>query len=130
MNRILERKVLNPQVTLLKIDAPLVARKAEPGQFIILRPTLDGERIPLTVADFDRKQGSVTVIFQVVGATTERLNHLMEGDFIADFAGPLGRATRTEGLRRRRRGRGHRLSRGQKAAQAGVRGARRDRLPE
>ncbi len=100
MNRILERKVLNPQVTLLKIDAPLVARKAEPGQFIILRPTLDGERIPLTVADFDRKQGSVTVIFQVVGATTERLNHLMEGDFIADFAGPLGRATRTEGLRK------------------------------
>ena len=98
MNRILERKELNSQVTLLKVEAPLVARKAEPGQFIILRPAADGERIPLTIADFDRDQGSVTVIFQVVGASTERLNHLMPGDHIPDFAGPLGRATHTEGL--------------------------------
>ena len=98
MNRILERKELNSQVTLLKVDAPLVARKAEPGQFIILRPAADGERIPLTIADFDRDQGSVTVIFQVVGASTVGLNHLKEGDYIPDFAGPLGRATHTEGL--------------------------------
>ena len=98
MNRILERKPLNPTVTLLRVDAPLVARKAEPGQFIILRVDEDGERIPLTVADFDRQAGTVTIIFQVVGATTERLNHLKPGDFIHDFVGPLGRATRTEGL--------------------------------
>lgn len=100
MNRILEKKELNPTVTLMRVEAPLVARKAEPGQFIILRVDEAGERIPLTVADFDRQAGSVTIIFQVVGATTERLNHLQAGDMIHDFVGPLGRATHTEGLRK------------------------------
>ena len=100
MNRILLKKRLNPTVTLMEVDAPLVARKAEPGQFIILRADENGERIPLTIADFDRQKGSVTIIFQVVGATTEKLNHLEEGDFIHDFVGPLGRATHTEGLKK------------------------------
>ena len=100
VNRILEKKTLNPTVTLMRVEAPLVARKAEPGQFIILRVDEEGERIPLTVADFDRETGSVTIIFQIVGATTEKLNHLQEGDFIHDFVGPLGRATHTEGLRK------------------------------
>ena len=100
MNRILEREALNPTVTRLKVEAPLIARKAEPGQFVILRTDEDGERIPLTVADFDREEGSVTVIFQVVGATTEKLNHLQPGDMLHDFVGPLGRATRTEGLKK------------------------------
>ena len=93
MNRILLKKELNPTVTLMEVEAPLVARKAEPGQFIILRVDENGERIPLTVADFDRAAGTVTIIFQIVGATTEKLNHLREGDFIHDFVGPLGRAT-------------------------------------
>ena len=100
MNKILEKKVLNPAVTLMKVDAPLVAKKAEPGQFIILRVDENGERIPLTVAGYDRQAGTVTIIFQVVGATTEKLNHLNEGDFIHDFVGPLGRATHTEGLKK------------------------------
>lgn len=100
MNRILQKRELNPTVTLMKVDAPLIARKAEPGQFVILRVDADGERIPLTIADYDRQQGSVTIIFQVVGATTEKLHHLQEGDFIHDFAGPLGRPTHTEGLRK------------------------------
>ena len=100
MNKILEKKALNPTVTLMRVDAPLVARKAEPGQFIILRVDENGERIPLTVADFDRASGSVTIIFQIVGATTEKLNHLSEGDYIHDFVGPLGRATHTEGLKK------------------------------
>ena len=100
MNRILEREALNPTVTRLMVEAPLIARKAEPGQFVILRTDEDGERIPLTVADFDREEGSVTVIFQVVGATTEKLNHLKPGDRLHDFVGPLGRATHTEGLKK------------------------------
>ena len=100
MNRILRKKVLNPTVTLMEVEAPLVAKKAEPGQFIILRVDAEGERIPLTVADFDREKGSVTIIFQVVGATTEKLNHLEEGDYIHDFVGPLGRATHTDGLKK------------------------------
>ena len=100
MNRILEREALNSTVTRLKVEAPLIARKAEPGQFVILRTDENGERIPLTVADFDREEGSVTVIFQVVGATTEKLNHLQPGDMLRDFVGPLGRATHTEGLKK------------------------------
>ena len=100
MNRILRKEVLNPTVTLMEVEAPLVAKKAEPGQFIILRVDEDGERIPLTVADFDREAGSITIIFQVVGATTRKLNQLSEGDFIHDFVGPLGRATHTEGLKK------------------------------
>ena len=100
MNKILLKKSLNPTVTLMEVDAPLVARKAEPGQFIILRVDENGERIPLTVADYDREKGSVAIIFQIVGATTEKLNHLNEGDYIHDFVGPLGRATHTEGLKK------------------------------
>ena len=100
MYKILRKKELNPTVTLMDIEAPLVARAAEPGQFIILRVDEEGERIPLTIADFDREKGSVTIIFQVVGATTEKLNHKNEGDTITDFAGPLGRATETEGLKK------------------------------
>ena len=100
MNKILKKKVLNPTVTLMEVDAPLVAKKAEPGQFIILRVDAEGERIPLTVADYDREKGTITIIFQVVGATTEKLNHLQEGDYIHDFVGPLGRATHTEGLKK------------------------------
>jgi len=100
MYTILKKEILNPTVTLMKVHAPLVAAKAEPGQFIILRVDDEGERIPLTVADYDRKEGTITIIFQVVGATTEKLNHLNEGDSIHDFVGPLGRATHTEGLRK------------------------------
>ena len=100
MFKIVKKKVLNPTVTLMEIEAPLVARKAEPGQFIILRVSDDGERIPLTVADFDRNAGTVTIIFQIVGATTALLNEKNEGEFISDFVGPLGRATHTEGLKK------------------------------
>lgn len=100
MYKIVEKQVLNPTVTLMKVDAPLIAKKAEPGQFIILRVDENGERIPLTVADFDREKGTVTIIFQIVGATTEKLNHLNEGDSIHDFVGPLGVASHTEGLKK------------------------------
>ncbi|MBR2339349.1 MAG: sulfide/dihydroorotate dehydrogenase-like FAD/NAD-binding protein [Clostridia bacterium] len=100
MFRILKKEILNPTVTRMNIEAPLIAKKAEPGQFIILRTDEDGERIPLTIADFDRNEGWVTIIFQVVGATTEKLNHLNEGDFIHDFVGPLGRKTHTDGLKK------------------------------
>ena len=100
MYRILEKRKLNPTVTLMKIEAPAVAKKAEPGQFIILRTDADGERIPLTIADYDRAAGSVTIIFQIVGATTEKLGHMETGDCLCDFVGPLGRATETEGIRK------------------------------
>ena len=100
MFRILEKQSLNAFVTKMKIEAPRVAKKASPGQFVILRSHQDGERIPLTVADYDRAEGSVTVIFQVVGAGTEKLNHLNEGDCIPDFVGPLGNATHLEGLKK------------------------------
>lgn len=99
MYEILKKEHLNPTVTLMEINAPQVAKKVEPGQFIILRTDEEGERIPLTVADFDRKNGSVTIIFQIVGATTEKLNHLNEGDCLHDFVGPLGKPTHTEGLK-------------------------------
>ena len=100
MYRIVKKRVLNPTVTLMEVEAPAVARKAEPGQFIILRVDEEGERIPLTIADFDREKGTVTIIYQVVGATTEKLNHKEQGEFLQDFVGPLGRATETEGLKR------------------------------
>ncbi|MGN0700416.1 MAG: sulfide/dihydroorotate dehydrogenase-like FAD/NAD-binding protein [Oscillospiraceae bacterium] len=100
MYKILTKKVLNPTVTLMEVDAPLIAKKAEPGQFIILRVDSEGERIPLTIADFDREKGTVTIIFQIVGATTEKLNHLNEGEFIHDFVGPLGVPSHTEGLKK------------------------------
>lgn len=100
MYRIVKKKILNPTVTLMEIDAPLIAKKAEPGQFIILRVDDDGERIPLTVADYDRQSGTITIIFQIVGATTELLNSKNEGDYIADFVGPLGVPTETENLKK------------------------------
>ena len=100
MYKIVKKTVLNPTVTRMDIDAPLVARKAEPGQFIILRVDEAGERIPLTVADFDRDRGTVTIIFQIVGATTMALNQLEEGDCLHDFAGPLGTPSHTEGLKK------------------------------
>ena len=93
MARILRKRRLNPTVTLMEVSAPLIAKKALPGQFIILRVDEDGERIPLTIADFDRAAGSVTIIFQKVGFTTELLDSLEEGDDILDFVGPLGRPT-------------------------------------
>ena len=100
MYRIVRRKSLNPTVTQMEIEAPLVARKAKPGQFIILRVDGEGERIPLTVAGCDPLAGTVKIIFQVVGATTEKLNHKNEGESISDFVGPLGVATHTEGIRK------------------------------
>ena len=100
MYRIVTKKPLNPTVTLLEIEAPLIAKKAEPGQFIILRVDEDGERIPLTIAGFDREKGTVTIIFQVVGATTVKLNAKEEGDYLQDFVGPLGNATETAGKKK------------------------------
>ncbi len=98
--KISDRRELNPTVTLLEIDAPLIAAKAEAGQFIILRVEKDGERIPLTIAGYDRKKGTVTIIFQIVGATTEKLNAKKIGDELEDFVGPLGKATETDGLKK------------------------------
>ena len=100
MYRIVTKKPLNATVTLMEIEAPMVARKAEPGQFIILRVDDAGERIPLTIAGYDRAKGTVTIIFQVVGATTVKLNAKQEGEFLQDFVGPLGNATETEGLKK------------------------------
>ena len=100
MYKIVYKKALNSNVTLMDIEAPLVARKAEAGQFIILRVDEKGERIPLTVAGYDREAGTVRIIFQIVGATTELLNRKNEGDYIEDFVGPLGVATKTEGLKK------------------------------
>ncbi len=100
MYEILEKRVLNPTVFLMKIDAPAVAKKALPGQFVILRAHKEGERIPLTVADYDRKNGSVTIIFQVVGGTTEYLSHMEVGQSLSDFVGPLGKPTETDGVRK------------------------------
>ena len=100
MYKIVKKKSLNPTVTLMEIDAPLIAKKAQPGQFIILRVDEDGERIPLTVAGYDREKGTVRIIFQIVGATTEKLNHLNEGDCLHDFVGPLGVPTHTDGYKK------------------------------
>ena len=100
MYTILKKEALNPTVTRMEIDAPLVAKKAKPGQFIILRAEADGERIPLTIAGYDREKGSVTIIFQIVGATTEKLNHLNEGDCLPDFVGPLGTPSHLDGLKK------------------------------
>ncbi len=100
MYPIIAKQALNPTVTKMEILAPFVAKKALPGQFVILRTDEDGERIPLTVADYDRECGTVTVIFQIVGGTTERLNQKEVGDSLPDFVGPLGRPTQTEGLKK------------------------------
>ena len=98
MYKIVYKKTLNPTVVMMDIEAPLVAKKAQAGQFIILRVDADGERIPLTVAGYDREKGTVKIIFQIVGATTEKLGHKNEGEYIQDFAGPLGVSTHLDGL--------------------------------
>ena len=100
MYKIVNKKALNPTVTMMDIYAPLVAKKAQPGQFIILRVDEEGERIPLTVAGYDREAGTVKIIFQIVGGTTEKLNHKEEGEYLQDFVGPLGVATHLNGLKK------------------------------
>lgn len=100
MYKILKKRILNPTVIHMTVEAPLVARKAEPGQFIILRVDEEGERIPLTIAGYDRDAGSVDIIFQIVGATTQKLNRKEEGDYITDFVGPLGKPTETDGVKK------------------------------
>ena len=99
MFTIVKRRKLNPTVTELCIHAPLIAKKAKAGQFIIVRAKEDSERIPLTIAGFDREAGTVSIIFQVVGAGTMQLNSLKEGEAVHDFVGPLGKATEIEGLK-------------------------------
>lgn len=98
--KIIEKRDLNPQIFLMKIEAPLVARKAEPGQFIILRIDKYGERVPFTIADFDRENGTVTIIVQAVGNTTKALSELNSGDSVLDFAGPLGMPTKLDGKKK------------------------------
>lgn len=100
MYKIIKKEVLNPTVTKMIVEAPLVAKKAKAGQFIILRVHESGERIPLTIADYDRKEGTITIIFQVVGKTTMLLNQLEENDLIHDFVGPLGKPSDIEGLKK------------------------------
>lgn len=100
MNKILSKRVLNPQVVLMEIDAPKIAKKCEPGQFIILKIDEVGERIPLTIADFDREKGTITIIYQTVGKTTRCLSEMEEGDYLMDFVGPLGVASHLEGLKK------------------------------
>jgi len=98
--KIVEKKVLNPQIFLMEIEAPLVARRVEPGQFIILRIDEYGERVPFTVADFDRKRGTITIIVQIVGKTTQDLSKLEKDDELLDFAGPLGMPTPLDGKKK------------------------------
>ncbi|MBR6789987.1 MAG: sulfide/dihydroorotate dehydrogenase-like FAD/NAD-binding protein [Oscillospiraceae bacterium] len=100
MFTILRKEALNPTVTRMVVHAPLIARKAEPGQFIIFRANADSERVPLTIADFDREAGTITIIFQIVGSSTMELNALNEGEDIHDFVGPLGTPSKVEGLRK------------------------------
>lgn len=100
MYDIVRKICLNPTVSLMEIYAPMVARKAEPGQFIILRTSDVGERVPLTIADYDREKGTVTIIFQIAGGTTMELNAMNEGEVLTDFVGPLGKPTKTEGLKK------------------------------
>ena len=100
MFTIVKKERLNPTVSKMVIEAPFVARKAEPGQFIIFRAHEDSERVPLTIADFDREAGTVTIIYQIVGGSTMELDAMNEGESLCDFVGPLGVATHTEGLRK------------------------------
>ena len=100
MYRIVKKEALKPTVILYEIEAPMVAKKAQPGQFIILRVDENGERIPITIHDYDREKGTVTIIVQTVGATTEKLSHKQQGEFLQDFVGPLGRPTETEGKKK------------------------------
>ncbi len=100
MYRIVRKESLRPTVTLFEIEAPLVAKKAKPGQFIILRVDENGERVPITIHDSNKETGTVTIIVQIVGSTTEKLNHLKQGEYLHDFVGPLGKATETEGKKK------------------------------
>ncbi|NLW11034.1 MAG: sulfide/dihydroorotate dehydrogenase-like FAD/NAD-binding protein [Clostridiaceae bacterium] len=100
MYKIVNKQDLNPTVSLLKIAAPEIARKAKPGQFIILRVDDEGERIPLTIADHDNETGTVTIVFQLVGKTTRQLSEMKEGDYLLDFVGPLGKATELDGYKK------------------------------
>lgn len=100
MYKIVRKKELNPTVTQMEIEAPLVAAKGKPGQFIILRVDAEGERIPLTIAGTNKEEGTVKIIFQIVGSTTAKLNQKCEGESIQDFVGPLGRATHTENIKK------------------------------
>jgi len=100
MFRIVKKEILNPTVTRMDIDAPMIAAKAQPGQFIIFRAKSDSERVPLTIADYNRVAGTVSIIFQVVGASTMELNELNEGDSLCDFVGPLGTPSRLDGLKK------------------------------
>lgn len=100
MYRILKKEVLNPTVMRMVIEAPFVAKKALAGQFVILRVDENGERIPLTIADYDREAGTITIIFQIVGATTTLLSKKEEGESLADFVGPLGNPSKTEGFKK------------------------------
>ena len=100
MYKIVRKKELNSAVTLMEIEAPFVARKAKAGQFIIFRVDEQGERVPLTIAGYDREKGTVSIIFQKVGFSTNALGALNEGDYIQDFVGPLGKPTDTEGVKR------------------------------
>lgn len=100
MYRIAKKETLKPTVQLFEIEAPMVAKKAQPGQFIILRVDENGERIPITIHDYNREKGTVSIIVQIVGATTEKLSHKQEGDFLQDFVGPLGKPTETEGKKK------------------------------
>ena len=100
MFKIVRKKELNSAVTLMEIEAPFVAKKAKAGQFIIFRVDETGERVPLTIAGYDREKGTVAIIFQKVGLTTKMLGAMNEGDYIQDFVGPLGKPTNTEGIKR------------------------------
>ena len=100
MYKILEKKELNPTVKKMTILAPLVAKNAEPGQFIIIRAMDDSERIPLTISEFDRENGTISIIYQIVGASTMELDTLNIGDEVCDFVGPLGKATELDGLKK------------------------------
>ncbi len=100
MYKIVRKKSLNPTVSLMEIEAPLIAKKAEPGQFIIFRAKADSERIPLTIADFDREKGTVTIIYQIIGGSTMELDTLGVGDSLQDFVGPLGCPSETDGLKK------------------------------
>ena len=100
MYRIAEKEVLNPTVVKMVVEAPLIAKKAQPGQFIIFRAKENSERVPLTIADYDREKGTVTIIFQIVGASTMELNTLDAGDYILDFVGPLGTPSKIDGLKK------------------------------
>ena len=100
MYKIIKKEILNPTVTKMVVEAPAVAKKALAGQFIILRVNENGERIPLTIADYDRENGTITIIFQIVGKTTMILNELEEGDQLQDFVGPLGKPSHVDGLKK------------------------------